>query len=244
MTLQTTEPLAAGPRGGRRAPARRGAPMPLLAPTLALAALLAPALALLLGLLAPGGADAQGYAVRSGDVLRIEVVEDPDLTRTVLVTPDGTITFPFAGEIDARGRSVGQIREAIVAGLSGVFAAGTPPTVFVSIERLAPVEPSLPALDVPLEAPVIDVFITGEIASPGLIPVTPGTTILQLIAQAGGLSRFAAEDRIVLRRTDPALGTTIDYRFDFDGGSASISPATVLAPGDVVVVPERRLFEF
>lgn len=188
-----------------------------------------------------GPAAAQGYAVRPGDVLQIEVVEDSELNRSVLVTPDGSFSFPFAGSVDARGRTVTQIRDELVQDLSGAFAA--PPTVFVSVQRLAQSDPVLPEVQVPFEEPTIDVYLTGEIANSGLIQVSPGTTILQVIAQAGGLTRFAADSRIQLRRTGG--GRTQAYLFDFDGRRQNtISPATPLADGDVVVVPERRLFEF
>ena len=207
----------------------------------ALAAAVVLAALTLVALVSP--AAAQGYAVRPGDVLQIEVVEDPDLNRSVLVTPDGSFSFPFAGSVDARGRTVTQIRDELIQDLSGAFAA--PPTVFVSVSRLAEREPVLPTTAAPFEEPTIDVYVTGEIANSGLIRVAPGTTILQVIAQAGGLTRFAADGRIQLRRTDPAAGRTQAYLFDFDGRRAgTISPATVLAEGDVVVVPERRLFEF
>ena len=73
----------------------------------------------------------------------------------------------------------------------------------------------------------------------------PGTTLLQFLAEAGGLSRFAAEKRVQLRRVDKNSGQETVYLFNYRtmGGEGSISAATVLAPGDVVFIPERRLFE-
>lgn len=199
----------------------------------------------LLLLMLPLQAAAQGYAVRDGDVLQVEVVEDPSLNRSVLVTPAGTISFPFAGSVDARGRTTTQIQQEITNGLIGAFAEGVTPTVFVSVARLAARDPVLPAApQQPKEEKTIDLYITGEINSPGLLKAAPGTTILQLIAQAGGLTRFAADSRILLRRIDH-YGYTKTYLFDYDGyRPGTISAATVLYEGDVVVVPERRLFEF
>ena len=251
MTRTETHALPSGPRPELDA---GGALRPVLQPVLQLdrpalrlglvAALAATVLlaGMVLALLTAAPATAQGYAVRPGDVLQIEVVEDPELNRSVLVTPDGSFSFPFAGSVDARGRTVTQIRDELIGDLSGAFAA--PPTVFVSVQRLAQRDPELPQLTAPEEeAPTIDVYLTGEIANAGLIRVEPGTTILQVIAQAGGVTRFAADSRIQLRRTGG--GRTQAYLFDFDGRRAgSISPATPLAEGDVVVVPERRLFEF
>ena len=203
------------------------------------------ALALAAALLAPALAIAQGYIAQPGDILRIEVVEDPSLNREVLITPDGSLSFPFVGSVGVTGRSVDQIRDQIVAGLRPQFTAD--PTVFVSVARLAPEPPLLtgPAGPIdtgPLEPFTIDVYLTGEINSPGGIQVEPGTTILQAIAIAGGLTRFAADRRIELRRAD-ATGRIVRYKYDIDGRTRSISGATPLAAGDVIVVPERRLFE-
>ena len=203
------------------------------------------ALALAAALLAPALALAQGYVAQPGDILRIEVVEDPSLNREVLITPDGSLSFPFAGSIGVSGRSVDQIRDQLVAGLRPQFTAD--PTVFVSVARLAPEPPLLtgplgPVDTGPVEPFTIDVYLTGEINSPGGIQVEPGTTILQAIAIAGGLTRFAADRRIELRRAD-ASGRIVRYKYDIDGKTRSISGATPLAAGDVIVVPERRLFE-
>ncbi len=81
--------------------------------------------------------------------------------------------------------------------------------------------------------------------TPGLREVSPGTTILQALSQSGGFTNFAALRRIQLRRTDPRTGRNqvvkINYRAISDG--AALSNDFALADGDVIVVPERRLFE-
>ena len=190
-----------------------------------------------------GAAVAQGYVAQPGDVLRVEVIEDPALNREVLITPDGSFAFPFLGSVSVRGRSIDQIRRQLTTGLTPQFAAE--PTVFVSVARVAPAAPILPQqAPVPVEPITTSVFVTGEIANQGAFEVEPGTTILQMIATAGGLTQFAAESRIELRRTDAHTGQVVRYRFAFDGTAPSISPATTLIDGDVIVVPERKLFEF
>lgn len=196
-------------------------------------------LPLLVSLVLAGAAAAQGYVAQPGDVLRIEVIEDPALNREVLITPDGAFAFPFVGSVAVRGRSIDQIRRQLTTGLRPQFA--DEPTVFVSVARLAPQEPRLPVAE--SDPLTTSVFITGEIANPGAFEVEPGLTILQLIASAGGLTRFAADSRIELRRTDPRTHRVTRYRFAFDGQAPSISGATRLIDGDVVVVPERKLFE-
>lgn len=195
----------------------------------------------LLALLAAGIAAAQDlYRVSPGDVLRIEVLEDESLNRTLLVAPDGRITVPLAGAIQAGGRSVEAVQNSITEQLTPNFAA--PPTVFVSLEQLAPEAPPLPA--VPAEEPVITLSVLGEVNNPGRVATEPGTTLLEFFAQVGGFTPFAATERIQLRRRD-ASGTETIYLLDYEAILEGRSPngTTLMADGDVVVVPERRLFE-
>ncbi|WP_372674941.1 polysaccharide biosynthesis/export family protein [Aquicoccus sp.] len=180
-----------------------------------------------------GAASAQSsYSIQPGDVLQIEVLEDPDLGRDVLVLPDGSISFPLAGTVRAGGRTVDGVASTITSRLADDFAVE--PTVLVSVASLGEGESDL-----------IDIYIMGEANEPGLREVEPGITLLQFLAASGGLSRFAAEKRIQLRRIDPQTGQERVYRFNYRtmGGDDSIRGTTVLAPGDVIVVPERRLFE-
>lgn len=198
-------------------------------------------LATALALGAPAS-DAQGrYRIQSGDQLTVEVMEDTSLNRTLLVLPGGSIDFPMVGTVQAGGRTVGQVRQALITALAPNFAVA--PTVFVSVAALRPEEPVLPRT--PVEPDTIAAFITGEVNSPGRFDVEPGTTILQIVAQAGGLTRFAAESRIELRRADPSSGRMSKFLFSYNGRGKGdrIPGGTMLADGDVVVVPERRLFE-
>lgn len=192
-----------------------------------------------LSLAAPAWAQ-QDFRVRSGDVLRIEVLEDSSLNREVLVLPDGRFTFPFAGTIQAGGQTVRQIEAALTNRIASNFA--TEPNVFVSVQSLRQAEEAQVA---PEELVTIDIYFIGEVASPGLREVEPGTTLLQALAQAGGFTNFAATKRIQLRRTDPRTGeqrvTRINYRAIADQGLPIRDPA--LADGDIILVPERRLFE-
>ncbi|PKP85583.1 MAG: sugar transporter [Alphaproteobacteria bacterium HGW-Alphaproteobacteria-2] len=192
--------------------------------------------ALAIGLALP--ALAQGtYQISPGDALQVEVLEDPSLNRTVLVLPDGTISFPLAGTVRVAGRSVAAAGQALASRMAGNFAVE--PTVYVSLAALAQREAQIAAEN------LISVYAVGEVNAPGRKEVEPGTTLLQLIAEANGLSRFAAEKRLRLRRTDPKTGEETVFGFNYRsmGGPDSVSGSMVLMPGDVLVVPERRLFE-
>lgn len=189
----------------------------------------------LTGLLATSAAQAQDYRLRAGDVLRIEVLEDTSLNREALILPDGRISFPLVGTVPVGGRTLDQVRANLTDALAPNFAV--PPSVFVSIARLR--EPGEPVPD-----RTIRVYALGEIANPGLREVVPGTTILQFLSQSGGLSRFAATRRIQLRRVD-AQGREQVYEIDYRAlqRGAALSTPIVLSEGDVILVPERRLFE-
>ena len=193
-------------------------------------------IALFLALFWAAGAWAQaGYQIRTGDQLTIEVLEDPSLNRQALVLPDGNISFPLVGTIRASGKSTDRFRNDLAAALAPNFAAS--PSVFVSVAALATRTSSGPA--------TIDVFVMGEVEAPGKLEVTRGTTLLQMLAQAGGFSRFAATKRIQLRRVDPQSGAYVAYPFNYKAveDGVRLSGQTVLREGDVVVVPQRRLFE-
>lgn len=190
-------------------------------------------------LIATAAAAQSEYRAQSGDTLTIEVLEDPTLNRSVVVLPDGRFSFPFAGTVQARGRTIGQIQSDITNAISSSFAA--PPTVFVS---LVPA-PRDPASALAATGDTIDVYFLGEVAQPGLREVEPGTTFLQAMAQAGTLTRFAATKRIQLRRRDPSTGqqTIIPFNLKAISQGARLNTDPRLRDGDVIVVPTRRLFE-
>lgn len=178
------------------------------------------------------------YVIRAGDTLQIEVLEDPSLNRSALVLPDGSISFPMAGTVAAKGRSVDQLRTNLSAALAPNFAVA--PNVYVSVASLGERQTT------DTGSSSMDIYALGEFEEPGLREdVKRGTTLLQFLAQAGALTRFAAEKRIELLRTDKSGNITI-YRFNMRtpvGSDTSISGSTVLRSGDVVKAEKRRLFE-
>lgn len=201
----------------------------LLSVTLAVATLIS-------GLLPAAAQD--NYVIRSGDTLQIEVLEDSSLNRSALVLPDGSISFPMAGTVAAKGRSVDQLRANLAAALAPNFAVT--PNVYVSVASLGESRPRATG-----GRSSMDVYALGEFEAPGLKEVKRGTTLLQFLAETGGLSRFAAEKRIELLRTDKN-GNITTFIFNMRtpaGGENGISGSTVLTTGDVVKAPQRRLFE-
>lgn len=186
---------------------------------------------------------AQDYSLKPGDVINIEVVEDSSLNRSVLILPDGNFSFPFAGTVKASGRSISQIESTLRTRLAPNFA--TEPTVFVSINSLAQQAPAAAAAAVAPSANTITVYIIGEVNSPGTREFEPGTNFLQALAETGGFTPFAAKKRLQLRRPNSSTGQEDVYTFNLKaiGQGATIGGNTTLRDGDVIFVPERRLFE-
>jgi len=191
-------------------------------------------LAFLCAILAVPAAFAQsaGYRIQPGDSLAVTVLEDDTLNRQVLVLPDGRISVPLAGTVVAAGKTVDAVENAIADRLASNFAVR--PSVFVSVAGLAqPFTGTFP------------IYVLGQVNNPGEVQVQPGTTLLQAVALGGGLARFAATKRIQLRRTDSSTGKERLYLFNYNAveRGGSIESMITLRQGDVILVPERHLFE-
>ena len=107
----------------------------------------APVLALPLLLAAPvlpAIAQDGSYLIRPGDTLQIEILEDPGLNRSVLVSPDGRIALPLAGAFRASGKTIEAVQDELAGYLTPNFAAR--PNVYVSIQRIAERTPSAGAM--------------------------------------------------------------------------------------------------
>jgi polysaccharide export outer membrane protein len=179
------------------------------------------------------------YTIKPGDVLRVEVLEDPSLNRSTLVLPDGRISLPLAGTVQASGLTLEQLQATLATRIAPNFAVT--PTVYVGLDALAAPKPATGTAAAPL---MLDVYVIGEAAKPGKFQVKPGTTVLQFLAEMGGFSNFAATKRIQLRRTTKA-GVETTYLINYkavEAGAVGAGLGTIAA-GDVFIIPQRRLFE-
>lgn len=178
------------------------------------------------------------YQISPGDRLSIEVLEDPALNREALVLPDGRFSFPFAGTVVAAGRTVEEVESALESAIAPNFASQ--PNVFVTVQSA---EGTLPGTGLAL-APTITVYFMGEVEAPGAKEIEPGTTFLQAMALTGGMTRFAAQNRVQLRRPlRDGRSQVVEINFKALAGGAALSRDIVLGEGDIILVPERRLFE-
>jgi polysaccharide export outer membrane protein len=190
-------------------------------------------LALMLFAFLPSGATAQ--SLKSGDSLSISVLQDPKLDRTVVIDPRGEIAFPLVGHVRARGLTPLALENILKNKLKNNYKD----------ENL---DVTVSFINAPKEIPEDDlkpkVFITGEVVRPGSYVVRQPTTLMQAISLAGGVGPYAAKNRIQVRRRAPGGDETI-YMFNYRAyeAGADLEGNITLRAGDVIMVPERHLFE-
>ena len=166
-------------------------------------------------------AAATDYHLGLGDKLRIEVYKDAQLSQSVQIRPDGKITLPLLGDLDANGRTPLELRDLITQQLKDYMT--NPVVTVIVVETKAPVA-----------------YVMGEVYRPGAVTLgDEQLTVLQALALAGGLKDFADTKNIhILRRADKA-GKKTEQTISFNYKEALKGSTPVyLSPGDTVVVPD------
>lgn len=183
--------------------------------------------------------EAAQYRIRPGDTLEVLVFQDPKLNRQVIVAPDGRVAFPLAGHFQAGGRTLEAVEGELKQRLKSQFTDDIDVTVSLLSQKEIPLGPVVP------EEPPIDpsVYVTGEVARPGQYFFKTRTNVLQAIALAGGLGPFAAERRIKIRRKEEGAETLYEFDYDAFTSGEDLSGNMSLRSGDVVIVPEKGIFE-
>jgi polysaccharide biosynthesis/export protein len=183
---------------------------------------------------------ADGYRIKPGDVLDVSVWQDAKLNRQIVVAPDGFVAFPLAGRFRAGGLTTESVENSLRSRLQKKFTSDLDVTVsYVQSAKKEPKEPKEPE-----KIPEWTVFVTGEVNKPGsfVVPKKP-PTVLQAIALSGGLGPFAASKRIQIHRKRNGADTVLDFDYDYFTRGEGMEGNITLRTGDVVVVPERGLFE-
>ena len=158
------------------------------------------------------------YVIGPDDVLTIVFWREQDLSSEVTVRPDGKISLPLLNEIQASGLTPEQLRGNLTQAANRYVED---PAVTVVVKAINSRK----------------VFITGLVGKPGPYPLSSPTTVLQLIAMAGGVQEYAKEERIVVMRTEN--GRTVSHRFNYKQVSEgkNLQQNIELKPGDTIVVP-------
>jgi polysaccharide export outer membrane protein len=158
------------------------------------------------------------YRMGPGDKLRIEVYKDPQLSQSAQIRPDGKITMPLIGDVEAAGLTPLELRETLTASLKEFI---TSPTVTVIV----------------VEATAATAYVMGEVNHPGAVNLQGPLTVMQALALAGGLKDFADAKNIRILRKGPA-GTVQSITFNYKNAMKSAATPVYLRPGDTVVVPD------
>ena len=164
-------------------------------------------------------ANSENYVIGSEDVLAVNIWKEPEISRTVPVRPDGKITLPLVGDIQASGLTPKALQENIAQGLRSYVAS---PEVTVIVQ----------------EVKSLKFNIVGEIARPGTYPLGQPMKVLDAIAVAGGLRDFAKGSHIYVLRTK-ADNTQEKLPFDYKQviKGKKLSQNVELRPGDTIVIP-------
>ena len=156
------------------------------------------------------------YRLGPGDKLRVEVYREAQLSQSLQVRPDGKITLPLVGDVAAAGKTPLELRDQLATSLKEYV---TNPVVTVIVQ----------------EATAAQVYVIGEVASPGTLVMQGPMGGLQALAQVGGLREFADRDDIrILRKTSTGVRT---LGFNYKKAVKGEADTMFLQPGDTVVVP-------
>lgn len=131
------------------------------------------------------------YRLGPGDVIEVSVTPQEKFDRTVSVQPDGKLSYPIVGQIEAAGLTLEQLRETLRAGLSRDLVD---PVVAVSLKEAS-------------KRAAGRVSVYGAVRTPGSVEIRDGTTLADLLASAGGPTAQADLRRVTITRTDQSVLT-------------------------------------
>jgi polysaccharide export outer membrane protein len=162
---------------------------------------------------------AAGYRVGPGDVVKINVWKHDELSQQVTVRPDGAMTMPLIGDIRADGKTVDEIAVDIGARVHKYFQDQPPVTVQIA------------------EVRSYKVYVVGEVQRGGEFTPNHQITVLHGLALAGGFTRFASTDRIIIVRKDARGERRIPFDFSAVVEKGDLQQNLALQSGDTVIVP-------
>jgi polysaccharide export outer membrane protein len=162
-------------------------------------------------------ASADSYRIGPSDVITVTVWKEPSLSGNLLVRPDGMISMSLLGDVQASGMTPLQLANQIAAKLKKYIQD---PNVSVVLTQINSKK----------------VFLLGEVQKRGPVDMTPGMTVLQAIASAGGLTDFADTKKIYILRDEAGTHQKIPVRYkEALKGNSELNLA--LKSGDTIVVP-------
>lgn len=158
------------------------------------------------------------YRIGPEDVLEIVVWKNADLSKTVTVRPDGMITLPLIGELRAGGFTADRVRTEIKSRLERYKEM---PEVSVTVADIRS----------------YNLYILGEVRTPGRYQVKASTSLLQALALAGGFTEYADTNGIVVVRRDTRESVSKEQRIKVKYKDLVMRGDVALSPGDTIIVP-------
>jgi len=164
------------------------------------------------------------YRIGVDDVVQVTVWKNLDLSVTMPVRPDGRISIPLIGDIQAGGRTAEEVASVVQEGLSQYVRD---PNVTVILTELHNNEY------------LSRIRVTGAVVTPTSLPYRNGMTILDAVLASGGINEFAAPNRAKLYRREEGRTAVYDVKLGGILSSGDLETNYELLPGDIVTVPER-----
>ena len=166
-----------------------------------------------------GSIDQEEYRIGPEDALQIFVWKNETLSRSVSVRPDGKISLPLLGDIQAAGQTPRELRDTLVKRYTEFIAS---PEISVIVN----------------EVKSIKVSVIGEVPKAGRFELKSRTTVLDMLAMAGGFGQFASRARVFVLRPEPGNKMKrIPFNFNKAVSEGGEQENFYLQPGDIVVVP-------
>lgn len=167
---------------------------------------------------APPAVVGDDYKIGPQDVVQIDVWKEPEITRMIPVRPDGKISLPLLNDVQAAGLTAMQLAGTIREGLTKFL---TNPQVTVTVTQINSRR----------------VFVTGEVAHSGALPLLPNMTVLQALSSSGGFTQFAREKNIYVLRVEDGKQVKLPFNYKAVVKGQHPEQNIILQPGDVIVVP-------
>lgn len=159
-----------------------------------------------------------GYQIGPEDILEISIWKEEGLKKEVLVRPDGGISFPLIGDLQATGKTTVQLQQEITQKLEQFI-----PDPVVSVALLKVVGNKI--------------YVIGKVNKPGEFVAGRYVDVLQALSMAGGLTPFAAENSIKILRKEGGKDVVMLFEYSSVKRGEHLEQNIMLKAGDVVVVP-------
>lgn len=166
----------------------------------------------------PLGPEGSGYLIGPQDVLHISVWGEENLDREALVRPDGGISFPLVGNMQAAGKTTSELQQDIEAEIQEFVPQAV---VTVGIEEIAG----------------YTIFVIGQVNQPGQFTLGRYVDVIQALTLAGGLTPFADENEIKVLRRQGGKEVVLPFNYSAVKAGEELSQNVTLQSGDTVVVP-------